>query len=397
MFDSWFPKGYSTLEQLMWLHRMLKAGAAIVWTKVTGTSPLSLPDALAKPIRSLVQYGKCSTSGGDVYCNNGKLVAIDDELPAGYKRVLGFSCNNNAMWKITGFKLRGSDTVRVSFSVTAACNVWGCYQGASDDDNYDLYASTSSGAKYFRYGNGTYLSYFSSADLGQRFDVVYTPTGSTGMPQDSTWEPMTFESANDLMLGTTATSSSSAKLKGSLYGDFIVDGRLHLVPCERVSDGVLGYYDLIGETFYGPSTGFTGAVSLGYDHSHETVLSVVGTPEVITLGEQTATAVDLFATNDVADEQDIISGVVTRRVEVTVTGGVITITPLATPVIEHVTPQPLSTVEGDNTLSWTAEVSGTVKEVEYAQAAPSGDNLFIPKNSTGLITSDGKTFKVKEE
>lgn len=343
---------------------------------VTGTSPLVLANAMAHAIRKLVQYGKCTTSGGDIYCNNGKLVALDDELPVGYKRVLGFSCNNNAMWKITGFKLRGSDTVRVSFSVTAACNVWGCYQGASDDDNYDLYASTSSGAKYFRYGDGTYLSYFAPSDLGQRFDVVYTPTGSTGMPQDSTWEPMTFESANDLMLGTTATSSSSAKLKGSLYGDFIVDGRLHLVPCERVSDGVLGYYDLIGETFYGPSTGFAGAVSLGYDTSHLTVLSVVGTPEVLTIGTQTAHVESLFEVGGVADEQDIISGVITRKVEVSVSAGVITLSALATPVTEHTTPQPLSTVEGSNTVSWTAEVSGTVKEVEYAQAAaPSGDNL----------------------
>lgn len=371
--DVEIPEPLTRIDE--YLAEWAENGSGWSWETVTGVSPLALASAAAHSIKSLIQTGKCVTSGGDIYCNNGRLVAVDDELPAGYKRVLGFRCNNNAMWKITGFKLRGSDTVRVSFSVTAACNVWGCYQGASDDDNYDLYASTSSGAKYLRYGNGTYLSYFAPADLGQRFDVVYTPTGSTGMPQDSTWEPMTFESANDLMLGTTAASSSSAKLKGSLYGDFIVDGRLHLVPCERVSDGVLGYYDLLGETFYGPSTGFTGAVSLGYDTSHLTVLSVEGTPEVLTIGTQTASVENLFEAGGVADEQDIISGVVTRRVEVTITGGVITITPLATPVIEHVTPQPLSTVEGTNTVSWTAEVSGTVKEIEYAQAAPSGDNL----------------------
>lgn len=364
---------WSTLKKLIWLKK--QGGAATVWNTVTGVSPLALTNALAKKIKRLIQYGKCSTIDGEIYCNNGKLVAVDDELPAGYKRVLGFRCNNNAMWNITGFKLRGSDTVRVSFSVTAACNVWGCYQGASDDDNYDLYASTSSGAKYFRYGNGTYLSYFAPADLGQRFDVVYTPTGSTGMPQDSTWEPMTFESANDLMLGTTAASSSSAKLKGSLYGDFIVDGRLHLVPCERVSDSVLGYYDVIGEAFYEQASGYAGAVSLGYDHSHETVLSVVGTPEVLTIGSQTATVQNLFEVSGTADEQDIITGVITRRVEVSVSAGVITLSALDTPVTEQTTPQPLSTVEGDNTVSWTAEVSGTVKEVEYASAPPSGDNL----------------------
>ena len=61
-----------------------------------------------------------------------------NELPDGYKRVLGFTCNNNAMWQITGFKLKGSDTVRISFSVTTACNVFGCYQGTDATDNYDL-------------------------------------------------------------------------------------------------------------------------------------------------------------------------------------------------------------------------------------------------------------------
>ena len=187
-----------------------------------------------------------------------------NELPDGYKRVLGFTCNNNAMWQITGFKLRGSDTVRISFSVTTACNVFGCYQGTDATDNYDLYVSTTEGSKYFRYGNGTYLSYWSAGNLGQRFDVVYTPTGSQGMPQDSTWTAATFESANDLLLGSTTTTGTSSKLKGNLYGDFIVDGRLHLVPCERVSDNVLGYYDLVGKAFYEPYTGFDGAVSLGY-------------------------------------------------------------------------------------------------------------------------------------
>ena len=196
------------------------------------------------------------------------LKMVDDELPAGYKRVLGFSCNNNALWKITGFKLRGSDTVRISFSVTQACNVWGCYQGADATDNYDLYVSTTANSKYLRYGNGTYLSYWSSADLGERFDVVFSPKGTQGMPQDSTWTEIEFESQNDLLIGSTTTTGTSSKLRGNLYGDIIVDGRLKLIPCERVSDGVLGYYDTYSATFYEPEAGFTGAVSLGYVGSH---------------------------------------------------------------------------------------------------------------------------------
>ncbi len=287
MFSYGFPKHWSTLKKLLWL-KILQGAAAVVET-VTGTLPLTLANAINHAIVSLTRYGLCtqaSTPAGSfvpIKCNNGELRMVDDELPSGYKRVLGFQCNNNAMWQIADFHLRGSDTVRTSFSVSAACNVFGCYQGTDALDNYDLYVSTTSGSKYLRYGNGTYLSYWSAANLDQRFDVVFTPTGTTGMPQDSTWTEATFESANDLLIGATTLTGTSAKLKGNLYGNFEVDGRLKLIPCERLSDGVLGYYDTYTNTFYEPYTGFEGAVSLGYDGSHY-VLRTVGTPEVLTVG-----------------------------------------------------------------------------------------------------------------
>lgn len=229
----------------------------------------------------------------DIVCNNGAIKVKDSELPAGYRRVLGYACDNDVLWQITDFHLRGSDTVRISFSINAACNVFGCYQSASADDNYDLYASSSSGAKYLRYGDGTYLSYFSSADLGQRFDVVFSPTGTTGMPQDSTWTPLTFESENDFLVGATTLTGSSSKLKGNLYGNIIVDGRLKLIPCERVSDGVLGYFDTYSQTFYEPQG--TGT-SLGYDDSYIAEVYVDGITETISVSGQNL--IDLAACID---------------------------------------------------------------------------------------------------
>lgn len=173
-------------------------------------------------------------------------------LPEGYEKVAGFTFNSNCYYEITGLYLRGSDTVRFSVSVTAACNVFGCYTGSSASDNYSLYASTSSGAKYMRYNGGTYNSAFSSSDLGERFDVVITPTGTRGMPTDSTWEEKTFESELNMCIGTSAVSASSAKLKGALYGAFIVDGRFKGIPCKRLSDNVYGYYDTVSGNFYEP-------------------------------------------------------------------------------------------------------------------------------------------------
>ena len=327
-----FYKNGSIIRQLILLKLTALAGSAAETLTVSGVSPLSLVNATAHAIVSLTQTGKCTqastptpSSPADIYCNNGALKMVDDELPSGYKRVLGFQCANNAMWQITGFKLRGSDTVRISFSVTQACNVFGCYQGTDANDNYDLYVSTTAGSKYLRYGNGTYLSYWSSADLGERFDVVFTPTGTSGMPQDSTWTEKTFESANDMLIGSTTTTGTSSKLRGNLYGNIVVDGRLKLIPCERVSDSVLGYYDLVDETFYEPYSGFDGAVSLGYDGSHYS-LAVVGTDEVLTVTHadsttETASVVDLFAVPSYGDTQEIISGSVARKVLVKVLDG----------------------------------------------------------------------------
>ena len=287
--------GENDLEPITRLEEFLsevQGGGGGTLMTYTGNLPATIT-ALAKAIHSFTQYGLCTQAGTptpsapqDIKCNNGALKLVDEDLPSGYIRVLGFQCDNNAMWQITGFKLQGADTVRISFSVTAACNVFGCYQGTDATDNYDLYASVTSGSKYFRYGSGTYLSYFSNDNLDQRFDVVFTPNGSTGMPQDSTWSPATFTSANDLIIGSTTTGGTSAKLKGNLYGDIIVEQsgaeRLHLIPCMKDSDGALtlGYYDIVGEAFYAPYEGYDGAMLLGLDTSHYS-LQTVGTAEVL--------------------------------------------------------------------------------------------------------------------
>ncbi|MBQ3106721.1 MAG: hypothetical protein IJC51_04570 [Eggerthellaceae bacterium] len=180
-------------------------------------------------------------------------------LPSAYKRVKGFSLNDNCYWKFTDFKLNGSDTLRFSFSCTAACNVIGAYSGTASGNNYSLYVATSGSGNYLRYKGGAYNSVI---DTDTRYDVVITPTGTTGMKTESTWTELEFTSAIDFCVGTTSTSTSSAKMKGSFFGDIIVDGRMHLVPCERVSDSKLGYYDLVEKEFYAPTSGTP--TSLGY-------------------------------------------------------------------------------------------------------------------------------------
>ena len=271
---------------------------------VAGMSPLLLAAALGKPLKSLTQYGLCSQASTpapstpvDIYCNNGKLVAVDDELPAAYKRVLGFTLNNNSYWEIPNFPLYGSDTLRFSFYATDACNVIGAYSGSASGNNFSLYVSTSS--NYLRYKSGAYNS---AINLNTRYDVEITPTGSHGMKTDSTWTEQTFTTPTNLCIGITSTTASSAKLKGNLYGSIEVVGRAKFVPCERVSDNALGYYDIVGEAFYEQASGFDGAVSLGYDGSHYR-LAVDGTPEVLWIDDG-----NKFPPNAVADVRYPVSG-----------------------------------------------------------------------------------------
>lgn len=224
------------------------AGGASLET-VTGNAPVTLLNAVAKAIHSLTQTGA--------------LKMADVELPTGYKRVKGFSMNDNCYWKFTDFKLNGSDTLRFSFSCTASCNVIGAYSGSASGNNYSLYTAAG-GGNYLRYKGGAYNS---GIDADTRYDVVITPTGATGMKTDSTWTALEFTTSTDFCVGTTSTSTSSAKMKGSFFGDIIVENasgeRLHLIPCERVSDNELGYYDTVGDTFYAPTSGTP--TSLGYD------------------------------------------------------------------------------------------------------------------------------------
>lgn len=188
--------------------------------------------------------------------------STNSDLPAEYQRVKGFKFSSNTYYKITNFHLRGSDSISFTFSVNKACNVLGCYISATADDNYSLYISSSAGAKYLRYDGVTYDSYFSSTNFGKKFKVVISPTGTQGLPIDSQITPSDFESNVDFCIGTTAENATSSKFDGNLEGNIIVKNRLKLIPCERISDGVLGYYDTYTQNFYEPIG--SAPISLGY-------------------------------------------------------------------------------------------------------------------------------------
>lgn len=180
-------------------------------------------------------------------------------VPAEYRRLTGIVFDADVYYEAP-FKLEGSDTLRLSFSITRACNVIGCYSTTSADNNYSLYASSTSSAKYMRYNGGTYSSYVS---LDTRYDVEITPTGITGLRNDSTWQQRDFVANDNMLIGSTSVGATSAKLDGTMYGNIEVAGKGLFIPAERVSDGAIGYYEAISGTFL-TNQGTGTPVSLGY-------------------------------------------------------------------------------------------------------------------------------------
>jgi hypothetical protein len=149
--------------------------------------------------------------------------------------------------------------LKFAFSASVACNVLGCYTTGSAQTNYSLYVGTST-AKYLRYNGGTYNS---TITANTRYDVTLTPTGSDGMKEDSTWTAKTFTTPSTMMIGTTSSGATSAKLTGALYGDIEIVGRELIIPVERISDGSIGYWMREAKAFRA-NLGTGTPVSLGY-------------------------------------------------------------------------------------------------------------------------------------
>ena len=183
-------------------------------------------------------------------------------LPSAYRRLTGIVFDAKTWYRLSGVHLFGSDTLRISASIARSCNVIGSYTSASAQTNYSLYLSTSSSAKYLRYNGGTYDSHIASSNINKRFNIVITPTGSYGLPTNDTWTEKEFESVSDLCIGLTGVSVTSTKMDGTIFEDIVVDGRIRLIPCERVSDNEVGYYEAYTGIFYEP-TGDT-PTPLGY-------------------------------------------------------------------------------------------------------------------------------------
>ena len=303
---------WSTLKKLIWAKASILSGESWTWETLQGEAPLALHNIVSKPFQEFTIYGKCDVINGVISCNNGELVSQDGDLPEEYKRVIGFSFNNNCYFTIP-YNLAGYDTVRFTMVPNGACNVFGSYTTTDATNNYSLYITTTSTGKYLRYNGGTYASGITLQEMGVTYNVEITPTGSTGLPRNGTWEEQEFWCSTEMYIGTTSPSSSSSKFVGDLIGKFVVDGSIELIPCERIADGVLGYFDAYNYEFYEPTVGTP--TSLGYDEVTGHYIVVDPNWSYGSVGSKSFDLPALLSAGNVKDEYNIVTGVYTQRLE----------------------------------------------------------------------------------
>ena len=285
-------------------------GAHTVDVLLSGVSPLTLLNAVS--LNYIKAFGKCEqdgtptpTSPVDIVCNNGAIKVKDDELPVGYKRLLDVYFDGDSYFE-TGQKLNGNDVITLTLQANsnAGQNMFGAYSGTSNVCNLSLYVYASSVANsYFRY-NQTLLR----PALGSGKRTISFGNGSTsGFLRDVTYDVEEFETTDTAQIGALP-NSSSPKFAGYLYGNITVGNRLKYIPCERVSDSAIGYYETVnGEFLENQGTGTL--TTSGYDTSHLTEVYVDGTQEVVSVSSPNLLnpADDNFVVGEIINESGNIT------------------------------------------------------------------------------------------
>ena len=301
-------------------------GKPTVNVLLSGVSPLTLVNAVK--LNYVKAFGKCEqastptpASPVDILCNNGTIKAKDDELPVGYNRITQISFDTNTYYE-TNQKLYGTDTltIRIANTVSSGRNIIGAYSGTGDEvRNFSLfiYGGGSSLNSYLRHGTNLGRPRYGT---GTR-TLVMSPTGTDGFLTDVTYPQETFETTDTFWIGGLP-NSTSAKFDGAIMGNITVGDRLKYIPCERVSDGAIGYYEAVNGVFL-ENQGEGTPVAGEYDTSHMVAYIDVTNQETISVDTtgSSATCQNLLSAGTYKDVQNITNGAVTRNVGVLVLNG----------------------------------------------------------------------------
>lgn len=297
---------------------------------VSGTDTLQLPDAKQNGLKTVKSFGKC--------------VQIDAVLPTGYGRLDYVTCTNNCR---IDTNIIGNETtvIKARFRVPELQNmyVYAC-QHSNNTRGITAYITPTVGN--WRYGDQTNT-------LGFEANKWYkTIQSASGISVNGTLYPYgevnDFDTPYTIMLGVSHSSTGgygTAYFRGDL-GEFSIEkgGVLvaNYIPCKNNTTNKYGFYDTVSETFKASETGYSfvagetlptpyNPIPIKCNNGEIKVNSqgqvyVDGTTETITVtgtnfNGGTATCENLFSAGEYADEQEVLSGAVTRKVGILILDG----------------------------------------------------------------------------
>lgn len=257
----------------------------------------------------------------DIVCNNGVLKARHESgLPTGYA-LLDYATFDGTQVVDTGLQISTNDEIRSKLRATATGFAYGA---DTSNPRITLYMSPGGNQRW-----GTGLSSTSGVPpLNTELTVIQNKTSigynGTDYSMSATDD---FTTTNTLTIGNCNGNTTTPKFSGNFYYMEIYQGgslAAKMVPV-KASDNTVGFYDLVRNQFFAPSTG---TLVAGSTVSDPVEVYTAGPIETIAIKDDqsatvsTATCEDLFAIGtDYVDQQEVISGTVTRKLGVYVFDG----------------------------------------------------------------------------
>ena len=277
----------------------------------------------------------------DILCNNGVLKASRPSgLPAGYT-ALQYIESTGTQYIDLGVKGNGNNKVDVTFRYHTATSASGSGRvfGSRTNSSSNAFAIGSSSGVVGATGNKVFWCYDAQA-----FFVIDNPT----FPIDD-WQNVIFSATEHKLNGTSYgddynvvefETPQNLKLFGFDNSGTIGKGYVDISSCKlwdngvlirdlvpaKNASGVIGMYDKVNNVFYTNADESEDAFVAGPNATDPITLVVEGTQETIAITADgatvsSATCENLFAVGNYTDEQEVIAGNVTRKVEVRVLDG----------------------------------------------------------------------------
>ena len=164
---------------------------------------------------------------------------------------LSYIRGNGSQYITTDIYLRSTDVVKSKWRFEgAAGNVYGCFSGSSENDNFCLYAGSSSVFAYIRY-NGQLVRDFKATN-GTIYEIEQGPDGFKTDGVNASFTPATFTCSAPMYI-FMLPNSTSAKVTARCYGLTVYrDGEqlCNFIPARNELTREVGFYESVNGVFY---------------------------------------------------------------------------------------------------------------------------------------------------